>query len=427
MSAQSFSDSKYMDIGTEEPRTQSVIGDKEDSDNQSSKFVINIEEWSISADKKSFESKFSRPFSWIGRQFYLRVGSASAPYTLYINNKEVAKVQNSSSPAEFNITKIANEGRNTVVIKIDEESNVSSIEGWKMGDLEPAIGDVCVVSQPTQMIRDLRIETSVMGEKLHSQIYLIIKSHALSERTSTVHYSLRHQDGEMVSFGKRDITQSMRGEDTLTFSTAIPIGDGWSGDNPQLFDLKLSIQREGRYLEYQNYKVGFRSVEVDPSNGKLTINGEQISLNAKRVGVAESVDFDESQLEELKAQGFNAIKIEGGAPSLDLYSACDKVGIYVVASAPINSGASSSLITKGGNPTNDPTWWGAYMQRIDASYHVAQLHPSVVAFSVADNSLNGYNLYEGYLRLKQKSITLPVVYFEAEGEWNNDKLDITLK
>ncbi len=421
LSAQSFGDSIYMNVGVEQARNQSVIYDSEDADTLVSKFVIRIDEWSNSSDPSRFESKFSRPFSWIGRQFFFRVGSASAPYTLYINNKEVGKVQNCSVPAEFNITNVAKEGRNSIAIKFDTKSMVGSIEGWRGTSITPTLKDVSVVTQPTQMIRDLKIETSVMGDNLQSQLYLAIKSHALAKRTSTVHYSLFYPNGELVSFAKRTISQSMREEDTISFSTTIPISDGWSGENPNLFTLRLSIQHEGRYLEYQNYEVGFRAIDVDPKSGKISINGEPVTLIAKRVG-AQSVD-----LEAIKSEGFNAIKIEGGTPSVELYNACNRAGVYVVATAAINSGGASSLITKGGNPTNDPKWWGAYMQRLDECYYTSQLHPSVVAFSLADNSLNGYNLYEGYLRLKQKAGTRPVVYFEVDGEWNSDKLDITLK
>ncbi len=423
--AQSFSDPKYMNQETQQPRTQMVVGDRGDATIDNSKFMAAITEWTQSGEEgRTFESKFTRPFSWIGRQFYLRVGSATSPYSVMVNGKEVGKVLNCSSPAEFNITRVVKEGRNIVTLSLDEGSLVAEIEGWRgAGVSKPSVSEVCVVSQPTQMIRDLMIETSTMGEKLNSQISIIIKSHALAERTSTLHYSLHRPSGDLVTFGKRNITQSMRGEDTISFSTITPLSEGWSGDNPQLLTLRLSIQHEGRYLEYQNYDIGFRAVELDPTMGEITINGKAVKLIAKRLDNPESVDF-----EALKANGFNAIKITAGTPSLEqLYSACDKEGIYVITTAAINSSAASQQITAGGNPTNSPEWWGAYMQRIDANYHTSQLHPSVVAFAVADNSLNGYNLYEGYLRLKGKETTRPVLYFESAGEWNSDKLDVILK
>ncbi len=55
---------------------------------------------------------------------------------------------------------------------------------------------------------------------------------------------------------------------------------------------------------------------------------------------------------------------------------------------------------QGRNPTNDPAWQAAYIARIEESYHTTKLHPCVVAFSLAEDSANGINLYEGYLHLK---------------------------
>ena len=80
---------------------------------------------------------------------------------------------------------------------------------------------------------------------------------------------------------------------------------------------------------------------------------------------------------------------------------------------------------KGGNPSNDPAWQAAYIARIEESYHTTKLHPSVVAFSLAEDSANGINLYEGYLHLKGLEKERPVLYPDAGGEWNSDKLRLS--
>ena len=76
----------------------------------------------------------------------------------------------------------------------------------------------------------------------------------------------------------------------------------------------------------------------------------------------------------------------------------------------------------GGNPSNDPAWQGAYVERAENSYHTSKRHPSVVAFSLATKSANGINLYESYLNMKKFSDTRPFIYPDAAGEWNSDGL-----
>lgn len=347
---------------------------------------------------------------------------ASSPFVLSVNGVEIGVVQNGTSPSEFNITKASVDGRNIVTIKLLNDIGVSAIEGWSKPS-SPSVGEVYVVSQPTQMIRDIDIETTLIGEMLHSKVSLTIKSHALNPRTSTIHYALHDNGDGLLSFGHKDVTLSMRGEEQISFIIKSPKQEGWSAESPQRFTLKLRTQHEGRYLEYHTYKVGFRAIGVDPNSGEMTINGVPTTLTAKSV----ASDFDPSNIVELKAAGYNTIRIAAGAMSRALYEAADREGLYIISPMPINSGASSNKITVGGNPTNDPAWWESYMQRVDVGYHTTQLHPSVIAFSLADDSCNGYNLYEGYLRLKQKEDPRPVVYFEAGGEWNSDKLVINLK
>ena len=71
---------------------------------------------------------------------------------------------------------------------------------------------------------------------------------------------------------------------------------------------------------------------------------------------------------------------------------------------------------KGGNPSNDPALQAAYIARIEESYHTTKLHPCVVAFSLAEDSANGVNLYEGYLHLKGLEKERPVLYPDAGGD-----------
>ncbi len=424
--AHSMSDSTLMNIGTQQPRSEVVVYERENtSENQkasSSRYLAVVDGWEHTDNNNYiFSSKFTRPFSWIGRELFLRVRSASMPYTLHINGVEVGRVTSSGSMWEFNITKATKEGRNNITITLDKSSEVEPIEGWERAS-EPAIGNVCVLSQPTAMIRDISVTTTLVGDELQSVFNLALKSHALNPRTSTIHYSLHDTNGKLVSFSRQDITLSMRGEDTLSFLAKIPKSEGWSAENPKLYTLSLKTVHEGRTLELHNYKVGLRAISVDPQSGAMLINGDPVTLNAKCVGAT----FTPSDIDQLKADGYNTIRLAAAAAPSDIYSAANQMGLYIIAPMAINSSKSATHRDKGGNPSNDPRWWGAYKQRVDNGYYTTRLHPSVVAFSLADSSLNGCNLYDGYLHLKSKGDPRPVVYFESEGEWNSDKLQINL-
>lgn len=129
----------------------------------------------------------------------------------------------------------------------------------------------------------------------------------------------------------------------------------------------------------------------------------------------------------MEKQGYNLILLPAGGVSGALYDLCDRHGFYVVEQAPINTSRSGMSRRKGGNPTNDPAWQAAYIARIEESYHTTKLHPCVVAFSLAEDSANGINLYEGYLHLKGLEKERPILYPDAGGEWNSDKLRLSVE
>ncbi len=223
-----------------------------------------------------------------------------------------------------------------------------------------------------------------------------------------------------MTYGSQEIELDMRREDTLRLVAQIPDTMVWSARNPILYTLRLKTQTEGRYTEYVSLKVGFRT--VGNTRGQLAINGYPAALKAvPDLGTTVSP----SQLLEWKEQGYNLILLPAGGVSGALYDLCDRYGFYVVEQAPINTSRSGMSRRKGGNPSNDPAWQAAYIARIEESYHTTKLHPCVVAFSLAEDSANGVNLYEGYLHLKGLEKERPVLYPDAGGEWNSDKLRLS--
>ena len=89
----------------------------------------------------------------------------------------------------------------------------------------------------------------------------------------------------------------------------------------------------------------------------------------------------------------------------------------MVDTANINTDGSSRKV--GASTVNDPAWLDEYLNRVQAMYFRSQLHPSVIAYRIAQPSGNGYNLYKAYQWLKEQGDTRPVVY-DSEGEWNSD-------
>lgn len=408
--------------GRELPRGEVLAyptpGEAAAAENGDNRYLTQLAEWTQQGN--GFTIDFTVPFAWANRQVLFHLDRASADYEVRINGRTVAYNSDGNLPAEFNLTRYAKEGRNTLEVVVSEPSQVARLESWKSAD-KPAIGRAWLLSQPTLRVRDVFTKTWRSNDEAQvatAEVGLVVKSEALNPRTSRVYYELLNPAGGIIAVGHKDITLDMRREDTLRFLARIPDSLLWSPDRPTRLDLRVKTQHEGRYLEYMNFPLGFRTLETN--NGRLAVNGIPVTLRVHEV----PPQLDGNEIAALRAQGYNTLKLLPGPVSPTLYDTCDTMGMYVIPQAPIDTRSSGNSRRVGGNPSNAPEWLGAYIERTEDSYHTSKRHPSVIAFALATQSANGINLYESYLNMKKFGDSRPFIYPDAAGEWNSDKLEL---
>lgn len=98
----------------------------------------------------------------------------------------------------------------------------------------------------------------------------------------------------------------MRREDTLRFLARIPSNLLWSAELPTQYTLRLKTQHEGRYAEYQELRLGFRTVEMQ--DGRMSLNARPVTLRVREVPAT----ISENEIAALREQGFNTLKLLPG-------------------------------------------------------------------------------------------------------------------
>ncbi len=366
-----------------------------------------------------YTASFTVPFAWSNRQVMLTVESVPADYELYVNGRLVGRSADGNTPADFNVTRHAREGRNEVEIRPSAPSQTAVLESWKRQTPAAALGAVRITSPATTGVRDVLVQTQYVGSERNEaegEIGIVVKTYALNPRTVRIEYELLDPAGTTVASAHGDLTLGMRGEDTLRLRSRVPDSLLWSPERPQRYTLLLRTKHEGRFVEHLRLPVGFRIVGNE--QGTLHLNGRPIDLRAREA--APTIGAEE--LQRLREAGCNTLRLTPGVVPPRLFELCDSLGICVIAQAPIDTGDSGTSRRVGGNPSNDPAWREAYIERVDNLYHTVKRHPSVIAFSIAAPSANGICLYDAYMRLKSYDDPRPVCYPGAAGEWNDDRL-----
>lgn len=389
------------------------------ADGGNNRYFTRIIQWARQSDTLS--TPFTVPFVWANRQVLFHVGSASVPYEVLVNGRRVARNADGNTPAEFNLTRYVREGRNRLDLILTQPSDAAPLESWKEAGAAPGVTDTWIMSQPTMRVRDVLTKCWPSNDgdgTAVAEVGIVVKSSALNPRTSRIYYDLLTPTGETAATGHKELTLDMRREDTLRFLARIPANLLWSAELPTLYTLRLKTQHEGRYVEYLELPLGFRYLATD-AEGRMSVNGKPVRLHVYEINPQ---IVSANLLARLRELGFNTLKFMPGYISPELLEMCDIQGVYVVAQAPIDSSKSGASRRKEGNPSNDPAWQAAYIERTGDSYHTTKRHPSVIAFSLASMSSNGINLYESYLNLKRYGDSRPIIYPDAAGEWNDDPL-----
>lgn len=425
LSAQEYDSPEYVSLGRELPRSKTLPYPTAEeaqalgSGAVASKYLRPVTGWTRTdePDATVFTSKYVIPFVWLSRQAILYVDEASGAYEVIINGQKVGYAANAFTPAEFNITKASKEDVNTISIRILKDHWSRRMEDF-VETREPRVGETYVISQPTIRVRDVVHNTDVdlKSEYANVEVGLIVKTESLNPKTARIHYELIAPDTTVVTQGYKDVTLGMRGEDTVKFMARIPYVLTWCADMPVRYRLNIKTQIEGRYAEYQSRMIGFRDIDIN-EEGDFMINGIKTELFYR--------DFDPLKVTEkdiiaARVLKYNALRFKMGAVPQNVYRMCDSLGMYVIAQIPINTSKSGLSRRIGGNPSNDPKWKAAFLDRAETAYSTTCGQASVIGYVMAEESSNGINLYETYLRLKALERKRPILYIEAAGEWNSD-------
>ena len=376
------------------------------------RYMQPITEWTTNSDG-TLNGEFTYPFSWVERQIFVRVEGVNCPYEVLVNGKSAGSSANGHAATEFNITKISREDKNTLTLRLMQNKGVAAIEGFDIAESRPV---AYVMSQPRVRIRDIYYRTTLgMGSVVNVDFGAVVHNQTLGDKNSRLYYELYLNDTIRLAAGHRDVSLGMYGVDTMRFGAPVPDSALWSSNNPTQLSLRLKNRIAGRDVEFYDIPLSLRELRFE--DGTFYINGKATTMDWAEVTPNATIDV----IQSLYKRGHRALRFTAGVVSDVVLTECDRLGIYVAVTAPINSSHNGTSRKRGGNPSNNPRWKQTYIERVMQMIYTTQRHPSVIAYHLADDSANGICLYEAYLAAKQISGDRPVFYEDGNGEWNSDR------
>ena len=387
-----------------------------------------------------YKRTFTLPAAWQSGQTFLRFEGAMSAFYVWINGKRVGYSQGSMEPSEFNVTSYLKDGENQIAVEVYKYSDGSYLEDqdfWRFGGIHR---DVLLYHTPDVRLRDVAVRTtqekdgwtltvnpqfSVYNGETGAGYRLVT---TLLDGAATVCrdsvatdevLDLQHKAARMNEwFPQRGYRKFNR----MTMKVANP--RLWSAEQPNLYTLRLELQdAAGRNIEQTSLQVGFRQINI--RGGQLLINGTPIKIRGvnrhEHDPYKGRVMTEELMLQDLKLMKeahINAVRLAHYPNCPRWYELCDSMGMYVMDEADCETHGLRGTLA------STPDWADAFLDRAIRMAERDKNHPSVIFWSLGNESGYGPNQAAMSAWLHEFDPTRPIHYEGAQGQPDPSYVDV---
>lgn len=356
---------------------------------------------------------FSVPKEWAGRELFVHFDGVASAFYLWVNGQFVGYSQDSMLPAEFRITDVAKPGENLLAVQVMNWSDGSYLEDqdfWRLGGI---FRDVYIMARPQLYLRDFAVTTDVdaayQNAMVNVRLYLKNQSSKLA-KNSQVRVSLQDY------FAKTLTVRQIPAQQEVTVELAEQIANPrlWSAELPNLYTLTIELLDEkGTVLEAVSRRIGIREVEL--KNGQVLVNGAAVYFKGVNrhefqpdCGRTVSEEMMIRDIHLMKQNNINAVRTSHYPNQPHWYDLCDEYGIYVVDEANVET--HELWADKKIYLDDMPEWEQAFVTRGTAMVERDKNHPSIIMWSMGNESGFGKHFDTMYAEMKKIDPSRPIHY-----------------
>ncbi|MEU8107323.1 glycoside hydrolase family 2 TIM barrel-domain containing protein [Nonomuraea muscovyensis] len=330
---------------------------------------------------------FDLPAGWTGGR--LRFEGVDSCARVWLNGHELGFSTGSRLPVEFDAGPYLRPGRNVLAVRVHQWSAASYLEDQDMWWLPGIFRDVTL----TRSTAEVFVRASYAGGR------------------GTLSFDA---DGGRLSLPELGI-------DGLAPGTPVTVDvEPWSADTPRLYDAVVTFPGETVRL-----RVGFRTISIE--NGVLLANGRPLLLKGvnrhefhPEHGRAVPLETMREDVLLMKRHNVNAVRTSHYPPHPAFLDLCDELGLWVIDECDLETHGFEKVGWRR-NPTDDPRWAEALLDRMRRTVERDKNHPSVIMWSLGNESGVGRNLAVMADWTRERDPSRPIHY---EGDWSCAHADV---
>ena len=359
----------------------------------------------------SYRRIISIPDSWNGKQVIAHFGSVTSNIHLWVNGHFVGYTEDSKAQAEFDVTPYLKKGDNLFAFQVSRWCDGSYDEDQDFWRLSGVARDSYLFTRNRDhQMTDIRVLQNLTNHYTDG----VLNIQALLKGCNTADFKLFDATGKQVA--NQVVTGVKNGLARTTLNLSQP--HLWSAETPYLYTLvadALPSVKNNHAYETLSLKVGFRSVEI--RNRQVLVNGKPILIKG-----ADRHEMDPDggyvvtharmlqDIKIMKRLNINAVRTSHYPDDPYWYDLCDRYGIYVVAEANQEShgfGYGDDAMS------GKPMFAKQILQRNQHNVCMNFNHPSVIIWSLGNETKYGPNFVAAYDWIRQQDPYRPIQYEQA--------------
>jgi beta-galactosidase len=382
-----------------------------------------------------YRARFDLPPAWDGRRVVLHVGGAESYLEAWCNGEWLGFSKDTRLPTEFDLTPCLASGSNLLafmVVRYSDSSFIEDQDQWWFGGIYRG---VYLYSTDFAYLADLDARPILSADLGSGRVEAAVKlgftydpagpagpgaagpaepappvrmaapadyadgglpeglDPAAYQGDWRVRLALYDAGGEAALASAEEVVGARYRASRWDARFSLPVGGvrPWSHEDPYLYTLVVSlVSPSGREVEHAACRLGFRRVEV--RGRALLVNGKRVLVKGvnrhehdERKGKTLDLDGMVRDIELLKRNNFNAVRLSHYPNDERWYDLCDEYGLYLVDEANIECHAYYDQLCR------DPRWAQAFLERGMRMVLRDKNHPCVIIWSLGNESGYGPN------------------------------------
>ncbi|MEU4223145.1 glycoside hydrolase family 2 TIM barrel-domain containing protein [Nonomuraea sp. NPDC026600] len=318
---------------------------------------------------------FDLPEGWTGGR--LRFEGVESFARVWLNGHELGFSTGSRLPVEFDAGPWLVPGRNVLAVRVHQWSAASYLEDQDMWWLPGIFRDVSLTRSAADVF---------------------------------VHASYADGHGTLSFDGPGRLAIAELGIADLAPGTEITVdAEPWTAETPRLYEAVVTLPDESVRV-----RVGFRTISIE--DGVLLANGRPLLFKGvnrhefhPEHGRAVPYETMRADVLLMKRHNVNAVRTSHYPPHPDFLDLCDELGLWVIDECDLETHGFGEVGWRA-NPTDDPRWAEALLDRMRRTVERDKNHPSVIMWSLGNEAGVGRNLAVMADWTRQRDPSRPIHY-----------------